>query len=116
MSSKLPRRGISAAPPSVPDAAAEAFVRGAPVHVATPSPSPAPEPPTVPASAAAKPGRPRKYQDPPKALTIRVPLETYEDLRYLEYVLRKGSIQEVAGELLTRAAAEARAEEERNQP
>lgn len=106
MSAKPARRGMSAAPPTVPSDDAEAFVKGAAVHVATPSF--APPPPVAEPSAAAKPGRPRKYDTPPKALTIRVSLDCYEDLRYLEYVLRKGSIQEVAAELLERAAKEER--------
>lgn len=114
MSSKPARRGMSAAPPSISDAGAEAFVQGAPVHVSTPSP--APEPPAAPSSAVAKPGRPRKYAEPPKALTVRVSLDCYEDLRFLEYILRKGSIQEVAADLLGRAAKEARAEAEHRTP
>lgn len=105
MNAKPARRGISAAPPAVPDAGAEAFVKGAAVHVAVPS---IPEPPAPAPTAGTKMGRPRKYDTPLKSLTIRVPVETYEDLRYLEYFLRKGSIQEIAAELLERAAKEAR--------
>lgn len=109
MNAKSTRR-MSAAPPTLSDAGADAFVRGAPVHVSTHSP--APELPAAPPPAVAKPGRPRKYSETQKALTIRVSLDCYEDLRFLEYALRKGSIQEIAAELLTRSAASARAEAE----
>lgn len=111
MSAKPVRRGISASPPVVPDTGAEAFVKGAAVHVST-AVSATELSGTAP-SAAAKPGRPRKYDTPPKALTIRVSLDAYEDLRYLEYVLRKGSIQEIAAELLEDAAKEMRKRTER---
>lgn len=112
MSSKPVRRGISAAPPAVPDTGAEAFVKGAAVHVATPSAAPEPPPAAAPPEPA-RTGRPRKYDVPLKALTVRVSFEAFEDLRYLEYVLRKGSIQEIAAELLEKAAREARGEVEK---
>lgn len=99
------RGGMSGKPPALPGSSgegAEAFVRGAAVHVAPHDPSP-PE-----AGRAA--GRPRKYDAPMKPLTIRVPEDCYEDLRFLAYALRAGSIQAVAADLLEKAAKAARAE------
>lgn len=100
-------RGMSGKPPALPGSSredAEAFVRGAAVHVA---PN---DPPPPPPEAGRAAGRPRKYSGPMKPLTIRVPEECYEDLRFLAYALRAGSIQAVAADLLEQAAKTARAD------
>lgn len=111
MSAKSGRRGISAAPPAVPETGAEAFVKGAAVHVSTAVPDH--ESSSVPATAA-KSGRPRKYADDLKALTIRVSLDAYDDLRYLVYRTGASGIQEVAQTLLEQSARERRAEVDRD--
>lgn len=101
MNTKTPKRApMRGAPPVIADTskAAEAFVQMAPMHVAT-TPTPA-------TFEAPKAGRPRKYDEPMKPLTIRVPESCYEDLRFLEYTERKSSIQEVASQLLIEAVKE----------
>lgn len=102
MAIKKPSSKLSTLPPSLPAAdqkAADAFVNAAPVQVAQPVQTA----PVAAQQAASRAGRPRKYTEELKPLTIRVPLNVYEGLRYLEYHEKRGSIQEVAAELLSQA-------------
>lgn len=114
---RKPRARISGAPPvlsPIDRAGADAFVSSAPVTVSAPVSAPVVSE-EIEAPAVKKAGRPRKYEKPLKPLTVRVSLECYEDLRFLEYVLRKGSIQDIAAELLTKAASRLAKSEQGNQ-